>query len=99
MPVALVTGAAQGIGSSIVQRLSKDGYSLALNDLPSKRVELEALVSKLPDDATTTIVVGDVSQEEDVRRIIQETVKALGELNVVSVCRAAHRTTALIFLS
>lgn len=80
MPVALITGAAQGIGETIARRLSKDGYSVAVNDLPSRTADLERLASELP---SATVVTGDVSNEEDVKGMIAKTVDALGGLDVV----------------
>jgi meso-butanediol dehydrogenase/(S,S)-butanediol dehydrogenase/diacetyl reductase len=39
--VALVTGAAQGIGLSIVERLASDGFKIIAVDIQRKRVEEE----------------------------------------------------------
>ncbi len=78
MRVALITGAAQGIGQAIAQRLEKDGFSIAVNDLPSKQVELQ---SGFP---SALVVVGDVSSEKDVQGMIAMVVEELGGLDVVS---------------
>ena len=35
MAVALITGASQGIGACIAERLAKDGFDVAINHFPS----------------------------------------------------------------
>lgn len=79
--IALITGAAQGLGETIARRLYKDGYSIALNDLSSRTAELESLANEF---GSATVVTGDVSNEEDVKTMIGKTVEALGSLDVVS---------------
>lgn len=39
--IAIVTGAAQGIGRSIALRLAADGLDVAINDLPRQLTQLE----------------------------------------------------------
>ncbi|KAE9403223.1 NAD(P)-binding protein [Gymnopus androsaceus JB14] len=45
--VALITGAAQGIGKAIAIRLASDGFKVALSDLPSKKEQLEAVALEI----------------------------------------------------
>ncbi len=67
--VAIVTGATQGIGRGIAQRLAKDGLHLGLFDLPNCKESLEELASSLREFGTKVVTVyGDVSVEDDVRR-------------------------------
>jgi NAD(P)-dependent dehydrogenase (short-subunit alcohol dehydrogenase family) len=90
--VALVTGSAQGIGRAIAIRLGRDGFDVALNDLPVKNAVLEDLAveircgeeSKGSYSPRTCIVVGDVSKEDEVKRMIDTVVAELGSLDVVS---------------
>ena len=82
--VALVTGAAQGIGRAIALRLADDGFDVAINDLPSTKDNLESLSQELISKGRRTcIVAGDVSVEADVQNMVSTVVEKLGELNVV----------------
>ncbi|KAF9459800.1 short chain oxidoreductase [Collybia nuda] len=81
--VALVTGAASGIGKAIALRLASDGFDIALNDLESSKGRLEILTQEITQKGRrTSIVLGDVSQEVDVKRIIDTAVHDLGGLDV-----------------
>lgn len=66
MSVAIVTGAGSGIGRAIALRLSRDGYSVVVNDL---RAEAAAKVAQ-EIGGRVKAVAGDVSQEADVAAII-----------------------------
>jgi NAD(P)-dependent dehydrogenase (short-subunit alcohol dehydrogenase family) len=83
--VAIVTGAAQGIGRAISLRLAHDGLNVVVNDIPSKQEQLEKLVAEI--NATQqkgVYVVGDVSCEADVRKLVDAAVAEFGGLDVVS---------------
>lgn len=86
---ALVTGAAQGIGRGIALRLSRDGLDVAINDLPahsellvSLKTEIEAIGRKC------VIVEADISDEQQVKSMVDQAVKDLGSLDVVSLSSA-----------
>ena len=83
--VALVTGCATGIGRGIVLRLAEDGCDLALNDIESKKDQLEELASVVRQKGIkTTVVCGDVSSEQEVEGMIAKTIADLGSLDIVS---------------
>jgi hypothetical protein len=82
--VALVTGAARGIGRAIALRLADDGLDVAVNDLPNTP-ELDDVVREIESKGRRSLAVpADVSLEEDVEKIIQQVVQKLGSLDVVS---------------
>ena len=84
--VAIVTGAAEGIGRGIALRLAKDGFDLGLFDLPRSQEKLEALAGEIRKEygARVVPVYGDVSKEEDVQRLVETVVAELGSLYAVS---------------
>jgi len=65
MPVAVITGAAQGIGRRTAETLAELGYSLALSDL-KPATETLAAVHKFGAEAVEH--VGDISDEDVVTR-------------------------------
>lgn len=83
--VAIVTGAAQGIGRAIALRLADDGLDVAVADLPSQQKELDSLVEEITvgKKQRALAVVGDVTKEVDVQHVVNMTVAQLGSLDVV----------------
>ncbi len=85
--VAVVTGAAQGIGKAIALRLADDGFDVAVND-----IALDVKITKLQEVQAEIIqkgrqcgvFPGDVSNEEDVKSMVEGVVDTLGGLDVVS---------------
>ncbi|KAF7979343.1 hypothetical protein HWV62_42769 [Athelia sp. TMB] len=81
---ALVTGAAQGIGRGIALRLSKDGLKVAINDLPAHSKLLDSLKSEIEANGTKcAIVVADVSDDTQVKSMVDQAVQELGSLDVM----------------
>lgn len=82
--VAIVTGAAQGIGKAIALRLCEDGFDVAVNDIPSNQTNLDLLVVEIKQKGRKSYgIIADVSVEEEVKTLIDTTVKELGGLDVV----------------
>ncbi|CAA7268588.1 unnamed protein product [Cyclocybe aegerita] len=82
--VALITGASRGIGRAIGLRLSRDGYRVALNDLASQRNALEDLQTEISAAGRkSSLYFGDVSEEEEVKGMVENVVKDMGALNVM----------------
>ncbi|KAN0130076.1 hypothetical protein V8E53_012021 [Lactarius tabidus] len=81
--VALVTGAARGIGRAIALRLAHDGLDIAVNDVTSSP-ELDVLVQEIESKGRRSLAVpADISLEPEVEKTIQKVVQELGSLNVM----------------
>ncbi len=80
--VALVTGAGLGIGKAIAERLARDGFAVAINDVSVDSAEacVEALRAS---GATATAVPADVSNRDQVFDMVVNTVADLGRLDVM----------------
>ncbi len=77
--VALITGAAQGIGKRTAQVLSERGYDLVLNDLRSPSQTAESL---LPSSEVLE-VIADVSDEAQVLGMVEQVRERFGRLDVL----------------
>ena len=83
--IALVTGAARGIGRAIALRLADDGLDVAVNNISSSP-ELDELVREIESKGRRSLAVpGDVSLGPDVEKTVQKVVQDLGSLDVVGI--------------
>ena len=75
----MVTGSSSGIGRAVAERFAADGARVVVNS--SRSVEKgEALARSLPE---AVYVQGDVSREEDVRRLVATALERFERLDVV----------------
>lgn len=88
--VALVTGAASGLGRSIAEILAEEGAKVAVN-YRSRKADADLLVSKIRAayGVAATAVYADVSREDDVRKMFEEIERKLGPIDV-AVNNAAY---------
>lgn len=80
--VAVITGGATGIGEAISRRFAAEGASVVVNGLPDDPVS--DVVLRLTDEGrTATAHLGDVSQAEGARSLIERAVSQHGRIDVV----------------
>lgn len=80
--VALVTGAARGIGLGIATCLAELGASVVLNDLRGEDLDV-AVGSLEPLGAPLLPIVGDVSQRADVASLVDGALRAFGRIDIL----------------
>jgi len=81
--VALVTGAARGIGRAIALRLAEDGFDVVVNDIQATP-ELDGLVQEIESKGRRSLgVPADISLEPEVEKMVQKVVQDLGSLDVM----------------
>jgi len=89
--VSIITGAGAGIGEGAAIRFAEEGSRLVLADISGDHVEaVAAHVASL--GAEVIAVAGDISKEDDARRISEAAVERFGAIDIV-VNNAANFTT------
>jgi 3-oxoacyl-[acyl-carrier protein] reductase len=86
---AVVTGGASGIGLACARALAGEGASVVLADVNEEAGALAA------EELTAHYVAADVSKPEHARRIVEETVRTRGGLDVLVTCAGAFHATPL----
>ncbi len=80
--IALVTGATRGIGRAVASRLGRLGASMAI--CARSRDELERTATGLRDQGIAVLpIVADLTRAADVQRMIEETCRQLGEIEIL----------------
>ncbi|KAF7301209.1 hypothetical protein MIND_00685600 [Mycena indigotica] len=82
MPSAIITGASSGIGRESAIALAKAGWHVALT---ARRKDALEETKQLcgSDEGRTLVLAGDVTDEEFVRALFEETVKRFGRLDLL----------------
>ncbi len=75
---ALVTGGAKRIGRSIIERLAREGYAVAIHCRRSSEAAKEIATRIRADGGKAAIVQADLADASAVDRIVDDAVRALG---------------------
>jgi 3-oxoacyl-[acyl-carrier protein] reductase len=81
--VAIVTGASKGIGAAAAKALAAEGAAVAVN-YSSGKEGAERVASQITREGGKAITIqADVSKTGDVKRMFEETKKALGSIDIL----------------
>lgn len=82
--VAVITGAAGGIGLESAALFLKEGAKVVIADINEKALEVaEGRLKKLVLNAPVVICVCDVSKEDQVKNLVETAVKQFGRLDII----------------
>jgi len=80
--VAIVTGAARGIGEGIAIRFAEEGADLVIADIKVK--EAEAIAKRIKDMGQDAMFLKtDVSKEDEIKNMVAATIKAYGKVDIL----------------
>ena len=90
--VAIITGGTSGIGRACAERFVEEGARVVVAG--RRRAAGSALVASLGEHAT--FVAADVTREDDIRRLVEETLRRFGRIDcVISNAGATSATVAI----
>ena len=81
--VALVTGASQGIGRGIAERLAQDGAKIVINYVGNSDAANEAVAGITQRSGEAVAIQADVSKIADIERLFAETLTRFGKLDIL----------------
>ena len=82
--VAIITGSRRGIGEAIAKRLARSNWNIVVNDKEDKeKVELVVDCLKKEYGVDAIGIIADVSEEEEVKRLLEEVNKKFGRVDLL----------------
>ena len=83
---ALITGGSKGIGAATSLLLAKSGANVAINY--SSDTGAAADIAKQIGDERSLLIKGDAGSIEDIEKMVSETVKKFGKIDILVPCAA-----------
>lgn len=79
--VVFISGSSRGIGQAIAQAFAKAGSNVILNARKAVKPELVAQIESY--GVKAAVVLGDISQASDVKRMVKEAYAAFGQIDIL----------------
>ncbi|MDE1859520.1 MAG: SDR family oxidoreductase [Candidatus Micrarchaeota archaeon] len=81
--VVIITGSSSGIGKATALRFVREGAKVVINYSVNKKGGEETLDEIKKEDGKAILIKADVSQEKDVKRLFQRTIKEFGTVDIL----------------
>lgn len=95
MKTVVVTGASKGIGRAVVKEFANNGYNVVI--CYNKSVsDAQQLLNEISQTTRAIAVKVDVSNEDDVKNMVEITKKTFGNIDVLANCAGVSDTRLLI---
>ena len=97
--VVLVTGGSRGIGKEVAEVYAENGYDVVINYV-SDRTDVEGIKKEFEEKKVKCLLVkADVSNSEDVEKMVEEAIKEFGKIDVLVNNAGITRDTLLMRMS
>ena len=93
---AIITGASQGIGRAVAQRLYAEGANLVLASLPEHGNAEDVIKQIGASDDRALVVEGDLREIKYVKRLFEETQQRFGAPHIVAAIAGVNMNRPLI---
>jgi len=83
--IAIVTGGGGGLGEGICLCLAQEGAEVVVSDLDQQLAD--AVAAKVREKGPKSLAIKtDVSREDDVKKLVDQTVKEMGDVDILVCC-------------
>jgi len=81
--VVVITGSSRGIGKACALKLAKEGYNIVINYNTNEEMALKLLEEIKRIGVDSIAIRADVSNSDDVKRLIEETISHFGKIDIL----------------
>ena len=81
--IAIITGSARGIGKAIAEEYASHGAKVVISDILQEKADQTANEIKEKYNVETLAVKADVSKYEEVENLVNKTIEAFGQIDII----------------